>query len=84
MIQVNKREQTVSLLDQSGAWITVSDRDYLLYGIDAVHLVRANQIKILWRGKWDYLLHHWGREDERDCRMPTLRVGANPFYEPVE
>ena len=64
MITEDKENRTVSLLDKSGIWITVSDVDYKLYGLDVSHLVQDNRVKMFWKGKWGYLLEHWAREDE--------------------
>lgn len=63
MISTDRRDRTVSLLDTSGIWITVSDVAYKLYGLDVVHLVQDNHVKMFWKGKWGYLLEHWARED---------------------
>lgn len=62
MIKIDKMDRTVSLLDKTGIWITVSDKAFAMHGIMVIHEVQANREKILYLGKWDYLLHHWARE----------------------
>lgn len=59
MIKHDKENRTTYFLVANGCWIGVSDRSMTQFGFEKIfRAIDNNYVKILFNGKWDYLLKH--------------------------